>query len=356
VPVAEGLLLQVIAGRRRRCYDPLRESLLPREGLNVNERIYVGAVGQGVFRSVDGGQTFRRAADGMFVECDVRALAVHPRDDRALFLGSEEGVFVSEDGAGSWRRLHDLGGARVWSLLIHPDEPGLILAGTCPAGVWRSEDAGRSWARAQTAMTTECPRIRHSRVTCLLALDRHGSILAGVEIDGVHASRDWGKTWSRLGTGLSSQDVHDLALVRGGAGATLLATTNNDLNRSADGGATWAPAGIGDVLPWSYCRGLCVPYGQDGVVLLGNGDGPPGSEGAVGLSLDGGRSWRAAAMPGRSNSTVWCFARHRAEPATVYAASVSGELYRSADAGRSWTKLAREFGEIRALAWTPAVA
>jgi hypothetical protein len=28
-------------------------------------------------------------------------------------------------------------------------------------------------------------------------------------------------------------------------------------------------------------------------------------------------------------------------------------VYRSTDAGESWEKLAREFGEIRALAWTP---
>jgi photosystem II stability/assembly factor-like uncharacterized protein len=321
----------------------------------VNHRLYVGTVGEGVFRSLDGGDTFRRAADGMFVECDVRALTVHPADDRTLFLGSEDGVFVSRDGADSWRQLHDLGGARVWSLLVHPANPDLILAGTRPAGVWRSEDGGRSWERTRTDMLADCPRIRHTRVTCFLAdPDRPGALLAGVEIDGVHASRDWGKTWARLGSGLSSQDIHDLALVRTGAGATLLATTNNDLNRSTDGGASWQPLSVGKALPWSYYRGLCLPHGHDGLVLIGNGDGPPGSEGCVGLSTDGGRTWRAADMPGRANSTVWCFARHPSEPATVYAASVSGELYRSADAGRSWSKLAREFGEIRSLAWTPA--
>jgi photosystem II stability/assembly factor-like uncharacterized protein len=320
----------------------------------VSHRIYVGAIGEGVFRSLDGGITFRRAADGIFVECDVRALVVHPGDDRTLYLGSQEGVFVSRDGADSWQQLHDLGGSQVWSLLIHPADTGLILAGTRPAGVWRSADGGRTWSRTQAAMLADCPRIRHTRVTCLLALpDAPGSILAGVEIDGVYASRDRGQTWTRLGSGLSSLDIHGLGLVGAGTGE-LLATTNNDLNRSTDGGVTWEPVAIGKQLPWSYCRGLDVVDRREGVVLLGNGDGPPGSEGAVGLSLDGGRTWRTAAMQGRSNSTVWCFARHSSEPATVYAASVSGEVYRSADAGRSWEKLAREFGEIRALAWTPA--
>jgi photosystem II stability/assembly factor-like uncharacterized protein len=322
----------------------------------MDHRIYVGAVGEGVFRSVDGGGTFRRAADGMFVECDVRALAVHPHDDGTLFLGSENGVFVSRDGADSWQQVCDVGGARVWSLLIHPVKPELILAGTRPAGIWRSEDGGQSWGRARTDMLADCPRILHTRLTCFAATELPGVLLAGVEIDGVHASEDWGRTWSRLGTGLSSQDIHDIVLTRTAAGQLLLASTNNDLNCSSDGGVTWQPASIGGSLPWSYCRGMCVPYGSDGVVLLGNGDGPPGSEGVVGLSTNGGRTWRTADMPGRSNSTIWCFARHPSDAATVYAASVSGEVYRSADTGRSWTKLGREFGEIRALAWTPPLA
>ena len=32
-----------------------------------------------------------------------------------------------------------------------------------------------------------------------------------------------------------------------------------------------------------------------------------------------------------------------------------GELYRSTDGGTAWEKLPREFGEIRALAWTPSL-
>ena len=69
--------------------------------------------------------------------------------------------------------------------------------------------------------------------------------------------------------------------------------------------------------------------------------------------MDAGETWRPARLPGPANSTLWNFAVHPADPELVYASSVSGEIYRSADSGASWTKLAREFGEIRALAWTP---
>ena len=89
------------------------------------------------------------------------------------------------------------------------------------------------------------------------------------------------------------------------------------------------------------------------IVAIGNGDGPPGSVGAIGRSDDSGRSWKTATMPGRANSTIWTFAVHPSAPQRVYAASVSGEVYRSEDGGLNWHKLPREFGEIRALAWAP---
>ena len=88
--------------------------------------------------------------------------------------------------------------------------------------------------------------------------------------------------------------------------------------------------------------------------MLGNGTGPPGWEGTIGRSTDGGETWAEAAMPGRANSTIWAFALHDADPRLIYAASVSGQVYRSLDGGESWERLAKEFGEIRALAWTPA--
>ncbi len=323
-------------------------------------RLYVGTIGEGVFRSLDGGENFCRACEGMFVECHVRALAVHPRDPATLYLGSEKGIYVSTDGADNWSRLPaPLDGLQVWSLWVSPGRPELLLAGTCPSLVFRSEDAGRTWTRASTQMVADCPRILHTRVTCITGDPENADLLwAGVEIDGVHKSEDGGKTWRPLaGTGISSRDIHAIVLVpgrAGGVGRRMLAATNNDLNRSTDDGATWQPLKVEKSMPWNYCRALAQVCGRPEEVLLGNGDAPPGWSGVVGRSRDGGNTWEPAAMPGRANSTLWNFAVHPADPSLVYAASVSGQVYRSTDAGATWEKLAREFGEVRALAWTPA--
>jgi photosystem II stability/assembly factor-like uncharacterized protein len=322
--------------------------------------LYVGTIGEGLFRSTDEGQTFARACDGMFVECHVRALVVHPREPRTLYLGSEQGLFRSTDGAGKWSRVESpLNGLQIWSLLLVPHNPDIILAGTCPSRLFRSEDAGRTWTEVASHFVQECPRIMHTRITTLVAdPDDRDTLWAGVEIDGVHRSRDGGRTWQKVGTGLSSQDIHGLAIVPGRRDRPkrLLASTNNDLNLSTDDGETWKPFKLGQSMPRSYFRGMAQQCGRPDTIFMGNGDGPPGSMGLVARSVDGGNTWKVARMQGRAsraNSTVWNFAVHPANPHLIYATSVSGELFRSRDSGETWGKLAREFGEIRALTWAP---
>jgi photosystem II stability/assembly factor-like uncharacterized protein len=194
-----------------------------------------------------------------------------------------------------------------------------------------------------------------TRVTTLVADPAEPeTVWAGVEIDGLYRSRDEGRTWQKVGRGLSSQDIHGLVLIpASGRSERMLASTNNDMNLSTDGGESWQPLRVGQGLPWSYCRGLGQVCGRPEWVLLGMGDRPPGCEGAVVRSITGGQTWSLTEMPGRANSTIWNFAVHPAHPEMIYASSISGQVYRALDRGESWTKLAREFGEIRALAWSP---
>ncbi len=320
--------------------------------MTIPHRLYVGTIGEGLWRSLDGGETFTRTCDGMFVECHIRAIAVHPREPRVLYLGSEQGLFRSGDGADHWSRVPSpLDGLQIWSILLVPADPEVIVVGTCPARLFRSGDGGRSWSEADVRMRLDCPRIMHTRVTTLCGRpDDAQTVWAGVEIDGVYRSRDGGRSWQPVGSGLSSQDIHALAYVGGGR---LLASTNNDVNVSRDDGDSWQPLHLPNVLPLPYYRGMAQRPGQPETLLLGVGDAPPGTTGLVARSVDGGASWQPAAMAGRANSTMWNFATDPAEPNLVYASSVSGQLYRSTDGGASWQRVGHEFGEVRAIAWTP---
>jgi photosystem II stability/assembly factor-like uncharacterized protein len=89
-------------------------------------------------------------------------------------------------------------------------------------------------------------------------------------------------------------------------------------------------------------------------MFVGTGDTIPGETGALQISRDGGQSWAPAELPERPNSVVYWMATHPERPDAVAAASLYGQLYLSEDAGRSWTRAGRTFGEVRALALTPA--
>jgi hypothetical protein len=57
--------------------------------------------------------------------------------------------------------------------------------------------------------------------------------------------------------------------------------------------------------------------------------------------------------PRRLGGTIWNLATHAADPNFLLASSVNGQVFCSTDAGDSWSKVPREFGEVHALAWVP---
>ena len=278
-----------------------------------------------------------------------------PEQPATLYLGSELGLFVSTDGADNWTKLPaPLDGLQVWSLWIVPQQPEILIVGTCPSHLFRSEDGGRTWSEAAARLERECPRLLWTRVTCLVGdPDEPNLLWAGVEIDGVHHSRDGGRTWQPIGSGLSSRDIHALVIVpaQDGKPRRLLAATNNDLNISERRRRDLAAVADRQTMPWSYCRTLIAAVRPAGGDLARQRR----------CSARHGRRhrpftrWRHDLAPaGRcraaANSTIWNFAVHPADPRMIYASSVSGQVYRSLDGGTSWQRLPREFGEIRALA------
>src|SRR5215467_13633871 len=302
--------------------------------------ILVGTVGQGVMMSADDGESWTRASvrQGMHSDCIVRMLRSDSRRPEVVYAGTDFGLYRSDDGGAKWGLLDNpMKGSTVWSIAIDPVDPAVMFAGTgtpSTPGIFRSTDAGKSWARLSVDPTD----------------DRN--VWVGLEVDGVRVSRDGGETWAKLNGQIANQDVHSMLVVQGPP-KTVFTVVNDDIWRSTDDGQSWQAARAREVFPWHYPRSIAAKPRDPRTVFVTLGDSTPGRIGTVVRSRDAGATWEPLTFPVQPNSAIWTVAISDTAPDTMFAASRYGYLYRSDDGGDSWRKLWREFGEVSSIQWVP---
>jgi len=230
-------------------------------------------------------------------------------------------------------------------------DPDIIFAGTRPSALFRSKDGGQTWKKLSVELAETCPAVTIPRVTALLVDPAdHNNVWAGVEVDGVRRSKDGGDTWEVVNGGLTDPDIHNLAITVGPP-KTLLTICPREVFSSTDDGATWSTVGAGNQVSIPYCRAVAVKADDPQVIYMGNGDSAFGGQGALHRSSDRGSTWEALPLPVKPNGTVWDLATHPSDTDFILASTINGQVFYSTDAGDSWSKIGREFGEVHALAW-----
>lgn len=222
-----------------------------------------------------------------------------------ILAGTQAGISRSDDEGRTWRKAD--GGLSVrhvrW-LAFHPDISDCEFAGTEPAGIFVSHNAGESWR--------PCPEVEQLReqhkwslpyspeAGCVRGFAFHGlRAYAAVEVGGVLRSDDRGETW-RLADGsdgnpdlqgppepLIYPDVHSLA-VHPSSPDLVYAPTGGGFYRSWDGGKTWK------LLYDCYCRAVWVDPLDPEYIVLSPADYVD-TNGRIESSRDGGETWSLAA-------------------------------------------------------------
>ncbi|HMN80186.1 MAG TPA: hypothetical protein PKA20_09685 [Burkholderiaceae bacterium] len=319
--------------------------------------LYVGTAGMSVWFSKDDGQTWARpyTESGLYLEARVWSMAASPIAPDRVYAGTDFGLQRWDPEASRWEHLPSpLDGLETWALEVSPHDPLVMLAGTHPAGLFRSEDGGRTWSERPCEFVDQCTFVGKPRITQIRFDPRDRNLVwAGVEVDGIRRSADGGRTWEKCPSkGLVSDDIHGLGIEYVGDQRKLFAATNKGIHHSTDDGDHWTLTPLRS--EWQYTRVVVPRADHDGTIFLTNGDGPPGSTGKLLRSRDYGTTWSDAGLPGELNSTPWCIATHPADPRLLFVATNLGQLFRSRDGGETWVRLKREFGEIRSVMWLPA--
>ncbi len=144
----------------------------------------------------------------------IRAIAVHPSDPNTVYLGAVAGgVWKSTNGGSTWTALNDfMENLAVCALVIDPANPNIIYAGTGEgffnldairgAGIFKSTDAGNSWARLSSTNNSNFYYVNDLDIN-----STNGTLYAATR-KGLFASTDGGNSFTGLLTGSGGADVH----------------------------------------------------------------------------------------------------------------------------------------------------
>ncbi len=288
---------------------------------------YFGATGGGVWKSDDGGMNWRNVSDGFFKTGSVGAVAVSEWDPNVVYAG--------------------MGEAPIRGNVSHGD------------GVYKSEDAGKTWTHMGLTETRQISRIRiHPRNPDLVYVAALGHVFGPNEERGVFRSQDGGKTWEKvlyrsdkagaidlvmdphnprvLFAGLWEAYRTPYSLTSGGPGSGLFKTI--------DGGETWIELTRNPGLPEGVIGkiGVAVSAARaDRVWIIMEAD-----EGGIFRSDDGGVTWRRMNEERRLRQRAWYYSRIYADPKNpegVYVLNTG--CYRSVDGGRTYTSLRVPHGD-----------
>ncbi len=329
--------------------------------------ILLGTVGTGMWRSTNGGQTWARpkgTRDKMpWSEFIIFSLTRHPKDPQVIFAGTQDGLYRSDDKGASFEKVDsEMNDYDVWSVAIDPSDPDTMFAGCRPGAIFRSKNGGQDWQMMNASFAEYCDNINIPRVLTM-AVDPTDSrvVWAGVEVDGVRRSLDGGDTWhtigaavtpGEVGTSLDEPDIHWMEVSQGSPNMVITSTVR-DVFTSTDMGESWRAAGARQNFPYTFCRGMAIKPDDPNTIYVGTGDSNIGVTGAVVRTRDRCESWENTPLPVAPNSPIWKFAVNGADPDTVLCCSHWGEVFQSENAGDTWSKVEREFTEIRGIVWMP---
>jgi hypothetical protein len=235
----------------------------------------------------------------------------------------------------AWRWLGPANvGGRVRTLVVHPTNPSVILAGTAGGGIWRTGDGGATWAPVDDflpALSVSSIVIDPRNANTMYAATGEGYRNADAILGaGIFKSTDGGTTWSQMPATAGDIDFrYSGTLSMSADGQVLLGASSFVIARSTDGGASFTKV----TPPFAAVQVLFHPTRSNQAVAAGYGGGAL-------YSKDGGISWSlASGFAGIPNDTRVELAWAASDPDTVYASvdHRGGWLYKSMDGGVSYT-------------------
>jgi photosystem II stability/assembly factor-like uncharacterized protein len=288
---------------------------------------YMGATGGGVWKSTDGGTSWRPVSDGQIHSSSVGAVAVAPSNPDVVYAGTGEseirgniiqgdGAYKSTDGGKTWTHIGLVETQVISKIRVHPSNPDLVYVAAFghhavpnpERGVFRSKDGGKTWEKI------------------LFRDDKTGAI--ELVLDPGNPQVIYAALWEAY--------RNSWEMSSGGPGSGLF--------KSSDGGDHWTEISHNPGLPKGMLGkiGLSVSAADSHRVYAQI----EAEDGGFFLSDDAGATWKKVTDRRDLRQRAFYYSRVYADPKamdTVYELNVN--FMKSVDAGKTWTQVRPPHGD-----------
>ena len=236
-------------------------------------------------------------------------------------------LFLSSPALAQWQAIGPFGGATN-TVQTDPTHPGVVVAGTSNALLFRSVDSGDHWSTIPFL-----PSLR--AVLHALVIDAKGNYLAGIasdgaELNGLYRSADAGRNWQHI-DGLRGQEIWSVAVWQSDP-QVIAAGARDGIHLTEDGGKSWRRISAVDLRELQPVVSLTFDPKNKAILYAGTPHLPW-------KTTDGGASWHPVHTGMLDDSDVFSIQVDWSNPERVFATACSG-IYRSLNAGSLWAKMA----------------
>ncbi len=319
---------------------------------------YAGVASGGVWKTVNNGATWTPIFDSQS-SYSIGAITIDPTNPSVIWVGSGEnnsqrsvsygdGVYRSQDGGRTWKNMGLKASEHIGKILVHPEDGNVVyVASQGPLwgpggdrGLFKTVDGGKTWENIleiseHTGVTDIAMDPRDPDVIYAASYQRRRRVwtmINGGPESAIHKTVDGGSTWTKLRTGLPRVHLGRIGLAVSPADPDIVyaqveaAERRGGIFRSKDRGATWERRNPFDATAFYYSKIVADPNYPDRLYTLNT---------FTWTSDDGGATIRRLSNRNKhvDDHALWI----NPDDSEHLLLGSDGGLYESHDRGTTWT-------------------
>ena len=323
-------------------YIPIAVTVDPKDA-NV---VYINSYMGGVFKSIDGGETWHIASQG-YTGAQMTGVDLDPRNPSFVYAIGRQGVARSENAGENWIYLNrgTNQGDEGAGISVNPENPQEVLVSDLRYGqIFFSPNAGGFWTKVARASTFHKPDSLHGIVQFARFRGNPKIIYAAGRIAvetfnwnrrtrsiGVLKSTNGGGSWQSFNEGLIADlNINTIAIHPTDPNIVYAGTLNGGVYKTSDGGTQWRAIG-GNFA--TDIRALAIDSTNPSIIYAGTEDQ------SVFLSTDAGETWKRSGAGMDPSASIHALVIDPTRPNVIWAGDVRSGVYVSPDGGKTWRRV-----------------